>query len=281
MLKETIILAIIEGLTEYLPISSTGHLIIANQFLTFTNHFANTFDLVVQMGAILAVLIFWRKKIIPKNKVELTEILPLWKKVIVGCIPIFILGFLFHDLLEKYLFNPLAVAGALVVGSLYLWIAEYYLKRNKQQIIESTNSTRPPNSIIPTKTTMHLTYKDAFFIGTLQCFSLWPGFSRSAATMGAGVFRGLSRAAAAEFSFYLAIPTLTAAGIFKLMTVHIGLTQEQIVALSIGTIISFVIAYGTIAFLMKWVQTKNLMPFVWYRIVLAAFVLWYFIESFE
>ncbi|MEK6867793.1 MAG: undecaprenyl-diphosphatase UppP [Nanoarchaeota archaeon] len=260
MIKETILLAIIEGLTEFLPISSTGHLILANQFLTFPNHFASTFDLVVQMGAILAVLLYWRKKLIPKNKAELKEIFPLWKKVLVGCLPIFVLGFLFHEILEKYLFNPTAVAGALLVGSFYIWAAEHYVKKNQQKA---------------TKTTEQMTYRDALSIGTLQCFSLGPGFSRAAATMGGGIFSGLSRAAATEFSFYLAIPTLTAAGIFKLVTVQLILTQEQIAALLIGTAISFVIAYGTIAFLMKWVQTKSLMPFVWYRILLAVVVLWY------
>ncbi|MCX7883902.1 MAG: undecaprenyl-diphosphate phosphatase, partial [Caloramator sp.] len=195
MIIKAIILGIIEGLTEFLPVSSTGHLIIANKFIKFTGSFANAFDVVIQVGAILAVIIYFKDKLFPKfgHGKQSGKVYRLWGKVVVGFLPAMVLGFLLNDFLEEHLFYPRPVAMALIVGALLLLYAENRLKR------------------VRVHDTDEISYKDAFIIGFIQCLAMWPGMSRSASTIIGGLLIGLSREVAAEFSFFLAIPTLIGA----------------------------------------------------------------------
>lgn len=257
LIIKAIILGIIEGLTEFLPVSSTGHLIIANKFLSFQGDFANVFNIVIQAGAIFAVIIYFRDKVFPKfdSKEHITEYVSLWSKVVVGIIPAGILGVLFDDKIEEILFHPLPVAITLIVGAGLIIIAENFDKK-------------------ASVTTEHqISYKQALFIGLFQCLALIPGMSRSASTIVGGLFNGLSRAVAAEFSFFLAIPTLLGAALIKILKAGFAFSNFEWVLLLVGTVVSFVVAYFVIAFFMNYIKKRDLKPFAYYRIVLGAFVI--------
>lgn len=257
MILQAIILGIVEGLTEFLPISSTGHLILVNQYIKFTGSFANLFDVVIQVGAILAVVLLYWNKLFPqwKNADQSREVYNLWGKVVVAFIPAGISGFFLADLLDKYLFKPIPVAAALVVGALLLLWAEY---RQHDVKVDSTRS---------------LSYRDAFLIGVAQCMALWPGMSRSASTIIGGLWLGLSREVAAEFSFFLAIPTLMGAAVYTLLKAGLHFTNYQWMILGIGTLVSFVVAMVVISAFIHYLQTRKLAPFAYYRIVLGAVIL--------
>lgn len=257
LIIKAIILGIIEGLTEFLPVSSTGHLIIANKFLSFQGEFANVFNIVIQTGAILAVIIYFRDKVFPKfdSKEHMKNYVSLWSKVIVGIIPAGILGVAFGDQIEEILFHPLPVAITLIIGAGLIIIAENFDKR-------------------ATVNTEHqITYKQALFIGLFQCLALIPGMSRSASTIVGGLFNGLSRAVAAEFSFFLAIPTLLGAALIKLLKAGFAFSSFEWVILLVGTLVSFIVAYFVIAFFMNYIKKKDLKPFAYYRIILGVFVI--------
>ncbi|HAG10036.1 MAG TPA: undecaprenyl-diphosphatase [Desulfotomaculum sp.] len=189
-----VILGIVEGVTEFLPISSTGHLILVNRLAGFTGNFANTFDVVIQLGAILSVVVYFWQRINPfsntKTNQEKSETWDLWKKTIVGIIPALLIGGAIGKVVEEKLFNPLIVALALLIGGIVLIIIE-----NRDRV----------NNINSIKT---LNYKTAFYIGLIQCLAMIPGTSRSAATIIGAMILGASRSVAAEFSFFLAIPTM-------------------------------------------------------------------------
>lgn len=257
MILKAIILGIIEGLTEFLPISSTGHLIIANKYISFTGKFANVFDVVIQVGAIVAVIIYFREKLFPKpnDREEANKTYSLWFKVIVGFIPAAILGFLFDDYIEAHFFNTTTVAMALIVGALLLLYAEARLKRVKVSSIDG------------------ISYGNALTVGIAQCMALWPGMSRSASTIIGGLFIGLSREVAAEFSFFLAIPTLIGASALKLYKSGLNFSSNEWMVLFVGTLTSFIVAYLVIAAFMGYIKTKKLAPFAYYRIALAILVL--------
>ena len=257
MILKVIILGIIEGLTEFLPISSTGHLIIANKFIEFTGEFANMFDIVIQVGAIFAVVIYFRDKIFPnfKEKEQLKEKFYLWLKILVAFIPAAILGVLFNDKIEYYLFKPTPVAIALIVGGIFLVIAELVCKSPK---IESEKN---------------ITIFTALIVGFAQCFSLWPGMSRSASTIIGGLFVGFSRSIAAEFSFLLSIPTIMGASCYRLIKSKFVFSSYELFLLLLGTLIAFIVAYFVVALFMKFIKTNKLYPFAAYRIILALVVL--------
>lgn len=261
---KAVILGIIEGLTEFLPVSSTGHLIIADKFLTFgsevfTESFANTFNIIIQTGAIIAVIIYFRKKIFPRSLEyrEISRFLTLWCKVVVAVIPAIILGLLFDDFIDSVLFKPVPVAIALIVGAFLLIY------------VENKNKKRPKRR----GTEDDITYKQALLVGIAQCMALFPGMSRSASTIIGGMFFGLSRTVATEFSFFLAIPTLMGAGLYKGMKAGFNFTPEQWMATGIGLGVSFVVAYGVIALFMSYIQKRDLKPFAYYRIALGVVVL--------
>lgn len=253
-----VILGIIEGLTEFLPISSTGHLILVNNVVDFTGNFAAMFNVVIQFGAILSVILYFRDKLNPfgrKSVNERKEILNLWKKTMIGIIPAIIMGVLVWDYVEEKLFTPLVVAIALIVGGIVLiWI-------------ESQKRTAKINSIAA------LTYQTAFLIGAIQCIAMIPGVSRSASTIIGAMLLGASRVVAAEFSFFLAIPTMAAASGYTLLKMGLTMTTHQLLVLAVGFIVSFLTAFAVIAAFMSFIRKTDFKPFGWYRIVLGILVL--------
>lgn len=260
---KVIILGIVEGLTEFLPVSSTGHLIIVNDFVNFTGSFANMFNIVIQLGAILAVVIYFRNKLFPfgnnKTSSEKMETWDIWRKTMVGVTPALVIGGLFGSDIEEYLFNPVTVAVALFTGGIALIILE---------------NRKPLNNI---NSIAALSYRTAFFIGLIQCLAMIPGTSRSAATIIGAMLLGASRAVAVEYSFFLAIPTLFAASVYSLFLTGLALTYTQVQLLAIGFIVSFLVAWLVIAEFLKYSKKYDFKPFGYYRILLGVVVLVYFL----
>lgn len=257
----SVLLGVVEGFTEFLPVSSTGHLILVNNFLGFTGEFANTFDIVIQLGAILSVVVYFRKKLLPFGKDkpadERKEALVLWKKTLVGVVPAIIVGAAFGRKIEELLFNPVTVASALLIGGLALILIE---RKKRIAHIDSISS---------------LTYRTAFMIGVIQCLAMVPGTSRSAATIIGAMLLGASRLVAAEFSFYLAIPTITAASAYSLLKTGMTLSSREMLLLAIGFTVSFLVAWAVIAGFMGYLTKKDFKAFGYYRIVLGLAVLAY------
>ena len=257
-----IILGIIEGLTEFLPVSSTGHLIIASDFLSFNNpEFENMFNIVIQFGAILAVVFLFWNDIFPftKDTGKNKKVFRLWGMIIVGFLPAAIIGILIDDLMEYYLFNPVSVATALIVGSALIFTAES-TQKGKSSIV------RDPDEI---------TIKLAIGVGLFQCLAMWPGMSRSASTIIGAIFLGFSRPMAAQFSFLIGIPTIMGASCFKLLKTGFEFTSFQWMLLGIGTVVSFFTAIVVVKFFMSYLRKYSLKPFAIYRILLGIAVLIY------
>jgi len=258
-----IILGIVEGFTEFLPISSTGHLILVNNFIDFTGSFARMFDVVIQLGAILAVVIYFWKRLVPfgvsKTQDEKTAIWSLWWKTLVGVIPALIIGATLGKYVEEKLFNPYVVSTALLIGGVVLlWIER-----------------RPPlpkiNSI------SELNFKTAFLIGLIQCLAMIPGTSRSAATIIGAILLGSSRMVAVEFSFFLAIPTMVAATGYSILKSGMHLSSREIMLTGTGFIVSFLVAWIVIAAFMKFISHRSFKVFGYYRIILGALVLLFYL----
>lgn len=255
-----LILGIVEGITEFLPISSTGHLIIVNRFVGFTGQFANMFDVVIQLGAILSVVVYFWKRLIPMdNKSSANQgIFDLWKKTFVGVIPALGLGYLLGDYIETLLFNPIVVSIALIIGGLVLMYVE-----NKRPSVRISSIRQ-------------MSYKTAFLIGLIQCLAMVPGTSRSAATIIGAMLLGATRVVAAEFSFFLAIPTMFAASAYSLMKYGLLMTPHELMVLAFGFVVSFIVALLVIAGFMNYISKRDFKPFAYYRIALGIFVLMYF-----
>lgn len=261
MILKAIILGIVEGLTEFLPVSSTGHLILVNKYLSLGD-FENVFNVVIQAGAILAVILFFWHKIWPGlpfqrgyNLRNANKVFRLWKKVVVGFLPAAVLGFLFDDYIDEHFFNPKTVGIALIVGAILLLVTE---RRLRYVRVDDTDD---------------LTYKDAIVVGFSQCLALWPGMSRSASTIIGGLYMGQSREVAAEYSFFLSIPTIIGASVLKLYKSGFSFTSEEWTLLGVGFITSFIVALLVIAFFMNYIRRRKLAPFAYYRIILGAIVL--------
>jgi undecaprenyl-diphosphatase len=250
-LVKSFFLGVVEGITEFLPISSTGHLILLNQWVSFDKHFTEFFDIFIQLGAILAVVLFFWKKIWPIN-------IKVWLKIIIAVIPALVIGGLFGDFIRENLFNFWIVALALIVGGLIIIY------------IEDKNITYKYDSIDG------LSWKHAFFIGLIQCLAMIPGTSRSAATIIGALLLGSSRSLAVEFSFFLAIPTLIAASGYSLLKHGLVISGEEILVLIVGFITSFFVALYVIKFLMKYIKNHNFNFFAYYRIILGILILLYF-----
>ena len=274
---KSIIFGIVEGITEWLPISSTGHLILVEQFLKFEQvspEFWSMFQVVIQFGAILAVVVLYFKKIWPftKNKdkaIKKTGILSyfdknimnLWGKILVGCIPAAVIGLLFDDVFEALFYNPVCIAIALIVFGIAFIVIENWNK-NKKGGKESNSQ---------------ITYKDALIIGVFQLIAaIFPGTSRSGATIIGGLLIGLSRPNAAEFTFYLAIPTMLGASLLKLVKFGFAFTSAEIIILLVGMLISFIVSMFVIKFLMNYIKKHDFKVFGYYRIILGIIVLAYF-----
>ncbi len=269
---------IIEGITEWLPISSTGHLILAEQFIKFnevSTDFWSMFQVVIQFGAILAVVLIYFKKIWPFTKdkekaIKKTgilsyfnkDIMNLWGKILVGCIPAAIIGLLFDEVFEALFYNPVCIAIALIVFGIAFIVIENWNKDRKTKIKEASEE---------------ITYKDAFLIGVFQLIAaIFPGTSRSGATIIGGLLIGLSRPNAAEFTFYLAIPTMLGASLLKLVKFGFGFTGIELAVLLIGMLVSFLVSIAIIKFLMNYIKKHNFKVFGYYRIILGIIVLAYF-----
>ncbi len=256
---KAILLGIIEGLTEFLPVSSTGHLILFKNLLAFDGQFSNIFSVVIQTGAILSVVVYFFKDLVPRSmrRQDLNNFVGLWTKVVVGVIPAALIGIPFEDLIDRYLFNPLTVAIALVAGAIWILLVD----------------RDAPNEGAKVSRIADLSYKQVFGIGLFQCLALIPGMSRSAMTIIGGLIVGASRKVAAEFSFFMAIPVLGGAGLIKLVKYGLNFTAEQWQILAVGTAVSFVVAYLVIAAFMSFIKRHTFKPFAYYRIALGAVVL--------
>ena len=261
---KTIILGIIEGITEWLPISSTGHMIIAEDILKLnvSEEFWKMFLVVIQLGAILAVIFLYFNKLNPfslkKSKTQKKETWNIWGKVIVGVLPAAISGLLLDDWMDAHLYNTITVATTLIIyGILFI-------------IVENLNKTK----IFTTKNFKHLSYKKAFAIGCFQTISLIPGTSRSGSTILGAMLMGTSREVAAEYSFFLAIPVMFGASALKILKYILNaealMTSNEITVLIVGIITSFVVSVFAIKFLMDFVKKYDFKPFGWYRIALGV-----------
>lgn len=266
---KAIILGIVEGLTEFAPVSSTGHMIIVDdmwlqseEFLT--KYVANTFKVVIQLGSILAVVIvFWdrfmdmlglgrfrrdNKQSLPAKRLKLTQ-------VIVGLIPAGVLGVLFEDYIDEHLFSTETVLIGLVIGAVFMIIADLIGGKNPK-----------------VHTVDQITYKQAFLVGLIQCFSLWPGFSRSGSTISGGVLIGLSHRAAADFTFIMAVPIMAGASLISLVKNWQYFSVEALPFFIAGFISAFIFALISIRFFLKLINKIKLVPFAIYRIVLAGII---------
>ena len=269
---KVVLLGIIEGITEWLPISSTGHMLLFDEVLPLklSESFKEMFIVVIQLGAILAVVLLFWKQLFPLRRKQTEDgtmktvtdknILSLWGKVIVACLPAGIIGILFDDILEKYLHTPLVISLTLIIyGVAFIWIEN----RNK-------------NKELPIKTTSEITYKQALLIGGFQVLSLIPGTSRSGATILGALLIGVSRPAGAEFTFFLAIPVMAGASAIKLLKFFMesgGFSGAEIGYLLIGSIVAFIVSCIAIKFLMNFVKKHDFKPFGWYRIALGVIVI--------
>lgn len=277
---KAIIFGIVEGITEWLPISSTGHLILASQFLKFEQvspDFWEMFQVVIQLGAILAVVLLYFKKIWPfttkkekaiKQKGILSfldkDIMNLWGKILVACIPAAVIGLLFDDVFEALFYNPVCIAIALIVFGVAFIIVE---NRNKGK---SKHSIKPKEK----ETKEEITYKDALIIGFFQLLAaIFPGTSRSGSTIIGSLLIGLSRPNAAEFTFYLAIPTMFGASLLKILKFGLAFTGMELAILLVAMFVSFIVSMFVIKFLMNYIKKHNFKVFGYYRIILGIIVL--------
>lgn len=270
---KAIFIGIVEGITEFLPISSTGHMILVGHFIDFTGPFATLFEIVIQLGAILAIVVLYRDKILE----SLRHLKPgdsgfrFWGAVIIGFIPSGILGFFFHDAIEQIMMFPIPVALALVVGGILMIAAER--KFRKYPAASGELSARPqekPGS----SADLAVTWKQAAIIGLFQCLALlWPGFSRSASTIVGGWVVGLTTIAAAEFSFFLALPTMFIATGYSLLKMEISLSVFEWLTLAAGFLTAFVVALFVVEKFIQFLKTKPMKGFAVYRIAVGLLIL--------
>ena len=268
-LIKVLILGIVEGITEWLPISSTGHMILVNEFikLNVTEEFWEMFEVVIQLGAILAVVVLYFSKLYPfsrkKSSEEKKATWILWLKVIIAALPAAIIGLPFDDIIDSVFYNYQTVAVTLIVyGILFI-------------VVENLNKNKEP------KTTQleELSYKTALIIGFFQILALIPGTSRSGATIIGAMLFGCSRYVAAEFTFFLAIPVMFGASLLKLVKFGLAFSATEAAILIVGMVTAFVVSVIAIKFLMGYIKKNDFKPFGWYRIVLGILVIVYFLAK--
>jgi undecaprenyl-diphosphatase len=265
---DALVLGIVEGLTEFLPVSSTGHLTIAEKLLGLQvdDPGVTAYTAVIQLGAILATLLYFRADILrllvawvgglrSAQAREHHDYQLAWA-VVVGSLPVGVVGFLGRDLISGPLRSLWVVAAALV-----LWSAVMVVAERRHAVLERKGLERGEGQV---------TLRDGLVIGLVQCFSLVPGVSRSGATISAGLFRGIDRVTATRLSFFMAIPALTAAGVFQLLSEADNLELLGIGPILVGVAVSFLVAYASIAWLLRFVSTNRITAFVWYRVALGA-----------
>lgn len=264
---KAIVLGIVEGITEWLPISSTGHMILVDQFLKLETSpaFLEMFLVVIQLGAILAVLLLYWRKLLPfsrrDNKILIKpRTFDLWGKILVACIPAGIIGLLLDDLINAVFYNYITVAITLILYGILFIVIE----NKKKGVVPEIRSLS------------QITYKTAAYIGVFQILSLIPGTSRSGATILGGILLGTSRTVAAEFTFFLAIPIMFGASFLKLIKFGFAFTGFEVVILLVGMVTAFITSVFAIKFLMTYIKKHDFKVFGWYRIVLGIIVVLYF-----
>lgn len=260
---KALILGIVQGITEFLPVSSTGHMIIVDEFIKLEPAFKEMFFVVVQLGSIFAVLVYFHKKLFPLGAVHDVALRKstflLWCKAAAGVLPAIVIGGLFGSRIQHALYNTVTVASALIIGGIaLLWIES--VKRR-----------------VTVRTTDNLSFGKALAIGLIQCLAMIPGTSRSAATILGSLLLGTSREVAVEYSFFLAIPTMFAASAYSLYKDGSALTAPQWIATGIGFVTAFFVAWGVIAFFMDYIRRRDFKLFGWYRIVLGIILLIFFL----
>ena len=264
---KTILFGIVEGITEWLPISSTGHMILLNEFvkLDVSEEFWEMFLVVIQLGAILAVVLLFWNKIFPfrfkEKPVIRTDIFVLWFKILVACIPAAVIGLAFDDVFDALFYNPTCVAVALIVFGIAFIVIE---NRNRNMSPKITELQQ-------------ITFQTAFMIGVFQLLAaVFPGTSRSGATIVGALLIGVSRTVAAEFTFFLAIPVMLGASLLKIVKFGFDFTGAELTILLVGMVSAFVVSVVVIRFLMGYIKKHDFKVFGWYRIILGAAVLLYF-----
>ena len=271
-LLKVIFLGIVEGITEWLPVSSTGHLILVEEFikLNVSEAFWEMFMVVIQLGAIMAVVVLYFKELWPfqnqkkaKGALERyvkTDKMIMWFKIVVSCIPSIVIGLPFNDFIEAHFNNYLVVSIMLIVYGIFFVLIENYNKKRTASI----------NSVV------EIGWKTAFLIGVFQLLAVIPGTSRSGATIIGGILLGTSRTVAAEYTFFLAIPTMFGASLLKLVKFGLNFTGTEAMILIVGTLVSFVVSILAIKFLMGYIKKHDFKVFGWYRIALGIVVLLFF-----
>ncbi len=262
---KVVFLGIVEGITEWLPISSTGHMLLVDEFITLdmSDEFKDMFFVVIQLGAILAVVLLFWKKMFPfqfrdKSKpIVIKKTFSLWMKVVVACIPGAVVTLLFDDYIEAHLHTPLVISLALIIyGIAFI-------------VIEAWNKKRVPT----TKRVEDISYWTAFLIGLFQVLSIIPGTSRSGSTIVGALLIGVSRVAAAEFTFFLAVPVMFGLSAIKVLQFGFSFTSAELVVLIVGSLVAFIVSVLVIKFLMGYIQKHDFTAFGWYRILLGIVVI--------
>jgi undecaprenyl-diphosphatase len=242
---EALILAIVEGITEFLPVSSTGHMIIASAFMGINeNSFVKIFEVSIQFGAILSVVVLYWKRFF--------QSLDFYYKLLIAFIPAAVIGFLLGDFIDSLLENVWVVASSLLIGGIVLLFVDKWFQSSNEEKVD---------------------YKKAVFIGFFQCIAMIPGVSRSAATIIGGMAQGLNRKTAAEFSFFLAVPTMFAASAYKMLKGYKEITTDNLDILLFGNLVAFIVAMLAIKFFISFLTKYGFKVFGWYRIVLGLFLL--------
>jgi len=255
-----VIIGIVEGLTEFLPVSSTGHMILTGSLLGFEGEKASVFEVFIQLGAILAVFILYRDKfmrMLDLRRLGSTRGLSALH-VAAGIVPVLLIAYVLHKPIKTYLFSPVTVIIGLIAGAIFMLVAEKVAARPVTRDVEE------------------MTIKQAFFVGLFQVLSLWPGFSRSGSTIAGGLFFGMSRKAAAEFSFIIAVPIMLVACLYDLLKFWSKLSTADLEMFAIGFVVAFVVAYASIIWFLGFLNRSSLASFAYYRFVIAGVSYWYF-----
>lgn len=257
-----VIVGIVEGLTEFLPVSSTGHMILVEDALGFRGEAASVFAVFIQLGAILSILLlYWKRFLIlsnPQTWFRRPVGFSVWH-VAAGIVPVGLVGFVAHKYIKTHLFSPTTVVIGLVVGGILMLAAEKLAKNSQAKELDQ------------------ITIKQAFIVGLFQILSLWPGFSRSGSTISGGLLFGMDRRTAAEFSFFIAVPLMSMACFYDLYKSWSNLTPAHIQMIAIGFVTAFFVAYVSVVWFLKFLNSSTLASFAYYRFVLAAFSYYYFL----
>lgn len=258
-----VIVGIVEGLTEFLPVSSTGHMIIVGHLLGFDGRLADVFDVFVQLGAILSVIFIYKERFyrfFSKEGWQINKGLSVWH-VAAGIVPVMAVAFFLYKYIKAYLFSPFTVAIGLALGGLLLIYAERKTEGKQDKLIKNIDE---------------ISIKQAVYVGIFQFLSLWPGFSRSGSTIAGGLLVGLSREVAANYTFIIAVPLMFVACIYDLLKNIHGLTVQELQVLAVGFVVSFIVAYWSVLWFLKFLHKYSLSSFAYYRIILAFVTYWIF-----